>query len=249
MNKLEALFKNKKPFGSFIAVGDPNLEASEKAMLKMIEAGCDFILAEIPFSDPIAENPIVQNSNIRALSQGALTKEVFGVIKSVHEKTSAPIMIKSYLNVLFKYGYERFAAEAAECGVIAVVVPDMPFDEKGEIEDVFSANGILVVSEISTKSGEERIKKIVENSKGFLFNFLFRADMEAPNTVKACVDTAKKYSDLPVVLSLDITNKAEADEFLAIADGVVADTQTVRIIEEFKENAPDKVCEFIKSIR
>lgn len=249
MNKIEALFENKKPFGGFVAVGDPNLEVSESIMIKMVEAGCDFLLAEIPFSDPIAENPIVQNSNIRALFEGALTKEVFGVIKRVHEKTSAPIMIKSYLNVLFKYGYERFAKEAAECGVIAVVVPDMPFEEKGEIEEAFNASGVLVVSEISTKSGEERIKNIAENSAGFLFNFLFRADMENPNVVKASVDTAKKYSDLPVLLSLDATTKAEADAFIALADGIVADTQTVRLIEQFKTDAPDKVYEFIKSIR
>lgn len=249
MNKIEALFENKKPFGGFVAAGDPDLEASEAVMLKMVEAGCDFLLVEIPFSDPIAESPIVQSANLRALQAGALTREVLDIIKSVNEKTGVPIMIKSYLNVLFKYGYERFAREASECGIIAIVVPDMPFEEKSEIAEETKKHGVTVISEISTKSGEKRIEKIAKGSEGFIFNFLFKADMASPESVKASVDAVKKHSDLPVILSLDATTKESVDKFLAIADGIVTDTETVRIIEKYKADAPEKVAEFIKSIK
>ena len=112
MSKISDAFKNGKAFIGFVTAGDPDLETSEKIMLKMVEAGCDLIEIGIPFSDPIAEGPVIQEANIRSLSKGTTTDKVFELTKKVSEQVDIPLVYMTYLNVLFKYGYDRFLEKA-----------------------------------------------------------------------------------------------------------------------------------------
>ena len=128
MNKISDAFKNGKAFVGFITAGDPDLETSEQIMVKMAQAGCDLIEIGIPFSDPIAEGPVIQNANIRALAQGTTTDKVFTLAQKVSKQIDIPLAFMTYLNVLFKYGYERFLAKAKNSGVSGVIIPDLPFE-------------------------------------------------------------------------------------------------------------------------
>ncbi len=159
MNKISDAFKNGKAFVGFITAGDPDLETSEQIMVKMAQAGCDLIEIGIPFSDPIAEGPVIQNANIRALAQGTTTDKVFTLAQKVSKQIDIPLAFMTYLNVLFKYGYERFLAKAKNSGVSGVIIPDLPFEEKDELQSVADTFGIDVISLIAPTS-ENRIKMI-----------------------------------------------------------------------------------------
>ena len=136
MNKISDAFKNGKAFIGFITAGDPDVETSKKIMIKMAQAGCDLIEVGIPFSDPIAEGPVIQNANIRALKNNVTTDHVFDIVKEVQPQVNIPIVFITYLNVLFKYGYDKFLNNAKKSGISGVIVPDLPLEEKNELQSV-----------------------------------------------------------------------------------------------------------------
>ena len=114
MNNISNAFKNNKAFIGFVTAGDPDIETSEKIILKMSEGGCDLIEIGIPFSDPIAEGPVIQEANIRSLSHNTTTDVVFELTKRISSQISTPLVYMTYINVLFKYGYDKFLSKAKE---------------------------------------------------------------------------------------------------------------------------------------
>ncbi len=248
MSNISKAFQNKKAVAGFITAGDGGIKFSENILIKMAEAGCDFIVLGIPFSDPIAEDPIVQSANIRSLENGTYTDEVFKIVKNVTEKINIPIVLKSYLNVFFKYGYERFLQNAKESGVSSILVPDMPFEEQQELESVAKNYNIEIISTLTSISGQ-RIEMIAENAKGFICEFVSPKDKEDNDGIINTLNTAKRKTNVPVVFSLDATNKEEVLKYIQFADGIIIDTEFVRIIEKSKENAPNEIFNFIKSIK
>ena len=131
MNKnIASAFENKKAFIGFVTAGDPDLDTSRQILLEMAKNGCDLIEVGIPFSDPIAEGPVIQEANIRALAQGVTTDKVFDLVAEVSAQMDIPLVFMTYLNVLFRYGYDRFCRRAADSGISGVIVPDLPYEEK-----------------------------------------------------------------------------------------------------------------------
>lgn len=248
MSNISKAFQNKKAIAGFVTAGDGGIEFCEQILIKMAQGGCDFIVLGIPFSDPIAEDPIVQSANIRSLENGTYTDEVFGIVKNVTEKINIPIVLKSYLNVLFKYGYKKFLENAKQSGVSAILVPDMPFEEQQELESVAENYDIEVISTFTSISGE-RIEMIAENAKGFICEFVSEKDKQNNKGIIESIKIAKNKTDIPVVCSLDATTKEEVLKYLQFADGVIIDTELVRIIEKSKENALNEIFNFIKSIK
>lgn len=130
MSNISDAFKNGKAFIGFVTAGDPDLDTSLEIMTSMAQGGCDLIEIGIPFSDPIAEGPVIQEADLRSLENGTTTDKVFDLTKKLREKVDIPLVYMTYLNVLFKYGYDRFLQNAKESGVSGVIVPDLPFEEK-----------------------------------------------------------------------------------------------------------------------
>lgn len=248
MSNISKAFENKKALGAFITAGDGGIDLCEEILIKMAQGGCDFIVLGIPFSDPIAEDPIVQSANIRSLENGIYTDEVFGIVKKVTDKIDVPVVLKSYLNVFFKYGYERFLENAKQSGVSAILVPDMPFEEQQELETVSNNYDIEVISTFTSNSGN-RIEMIAKNAKGFICEFVSEKDKNDDNGIINSIKIAKENAEIPVVCSLDATNKNEVLKYMQFADGVIIDTELVRIIEKSKNDAPTEIFEFIKNIK
>ena len=148
MTKIAEAFKNKKAFIGFLTAGDPSLECTEEFIIKMEEAGAALIEIGIPFSDPIAEGPVIQSANVRALSNpnGCTTDQVFEMVERVSKKVSVPLVFLTYLNPVFKYGYDRFFARCASARISGIIVPDMPLEEKGEVADIAAKYGVDVIS-------------------------------------------------------------------------------------------------------
>ena len=127
-------FEKGKAFIPFITCGDPSLEVTEKIVYAMEEAGADLIELGIPFSDPTAEGPVIQEANIRALSGGVTTDKIFDMVVKIRKNTQIPMVFMTYANVVYSYGTERFVKKAVETGMDGLILPDVPFEEKKEYE-------------------------------------------------------------------------------------------------------------------
>lgn len=251
MNKIKQAFRSGKAFIGFLTAGDPDLETTKKVMKKMAEAGCNLIEVGIPFSDPIAEGPVIQNANIRALKNNVTTDDVFQMVREVKGELDIPVVFMTYLNVLFKYGYERFLTNAKEAGICGVIIPDMPYEEKDELQQVASEYGIEVVSLIAPTS-EDRIKMIAANAEGFIYTVsslgVTGVRSEIKTDLESITKAIKEATDIPVAIGFGINTPEQAKKYSQISDGVIVGSAIVRIIEEYGKDAPDKVYEYVKSM-
>ena len=161
-------FSNGKAFIAFITAGDPNLAKTEEFILEMERAGADLIEIGIPFSDPIAEGVVIQEADLRALQSGTTTDAIFDMVKRLRQKTDMPLVFMGYLNPVFHYGYERFFARCEEAGISGIIIPDLPYEEKGECAQIAAAHGVDVISMIAPTS-EARIQMIAGDAGGFLY--------------------------------------------------------------------------------
>ena len=166
MSKLEKVFDtpNKKAFIGFLTAGDPDADSTVKFILEMEKAGADLIEIGIPFSDPTAEGVVIQEANIRSLSNGMTTDGVFEIVKRVREQSEIPLAFMTYVNPVFHYGYEKFFSKCEELGISAIIIPDVPYEEKAEVEAPAKAHGVKVISMIAPTSvyaGKEDLPKVL----------------------------------------------------------------------------------------
>lgn len=132
MSRIRKAFENGKAFIPFITCGDPNLETTAAAVRAAVENGADLIELGIPFSDPTAEGPVIQGANLRALKGGVTTDRIFSFVKELRKSIEVPLVFMTYANVVFSFGAERFLLACEETGVDGLILPDLPFEEKGE---------------------------------------------------------------------------------------------------------------------
>ena len=169
MNKrITEAFANGKAFIPFLTCGDPSLEITEQLVYAMEEAGADLIELGIPFSDPTAEGPVIQEANVRALAGGVTTDKVFAMVEKIRKNTKIPMVFMTYANVVFSYGTERFIKRAAEVGMDGLILPDVPFEEKEEFDVVCKQYGLDLISLIAPTS-HERIAMIAKEAEGFVY--------------------------------------------------------------------------------
>ena len=253
MSKIRDAFKDKKAYVGFLTAGDPSLEKTEEFIIEMEKAGASVIEIGIPFSDPIAEGPIVQDANVRALSVpgGCTTDMVFDMVERVSKKVSVPLIFLTYLNPVFTYGYEKFCAKCKETGVSGVIIPDMPFEERQELEPVMKEYGIELVSLVAPAS-DERIKMIAKNATGYIYVLPSKEVMGDSDKVVANVDkmvsTIREVTDVPVVVEFEIDSIEQAVKYSKVTDGIIAGNSIVKIIEKYGNDAGKHVNEYVKSI-
>lgn len=251
MNKIKNAFENKKAFIGFLTAGDPTFDASYENIMALVKAGADLIEIGIPFSDPIAEGPVIQEANIRALSHGMTTDRAFELAAKVRESTDIPICFMTYLNPVFKYGYDRFFSRCAEIGVDGLICPDMPFEEKGEADSVAKKYGVSVVSLIAPTS-EERIKMIAEDADGFLYIVssmgVTGVRSEIKTDLAAIMESVKRYARVPAAIGFGISTPETAAKMAAISDGVIVGSAIVKLVAKYGENAAPEIYKFVKSL-
>lgn len=252
MNRIENAFKNGKAFIGFLTAGDPNIEKTEEYVMKMVEGGADLVEIGIPFSDPIAEGPVIQEANIRALSAGTTIQKVFDMVKSLRTKTDVPLVFLTYLNPVFYYGYEAFLKKCQECGVDGIIIPDMPYEEKGEIVDIAKQYDVTIISMIAPTS-QERIGMIASKAEGFVYVVssmgVTGVRSEIETDLEAIVDVVKKNTNTPAAIGFGISTLQQAAHFAQFADGVIVGSAIVKIIEQYKGQAGEPLYEYVKSMK
>ena len=252
MSNISKAFDHGKAFIGFATAGDPDLETSRRIMLEMAHGGCDLIEIGIPFSDPIAEGPVIQEADLRALSAGVTTDKVFEMTAKLSAETDVPLVYMTYLNVLFKYGYEKFLKNAKDCGISGVIVPDLPFEEKDELQSVAEKYDIDVISLIAPTS-EQRIQMIAKQAQGFIYEVsslgVTGVRSEIKTDLESITSAVRQVSNVPVAIGFGINTPQQAAKYSHLADGVIVGSAIVKLVAQYGKDAPEKVYDYVKSMK
>lgn len=256
-NRIDRCFDSLKSDGkkaliTFVTAGDPNMEATEKIVLSMFENGADIVELGVPFSDPIAEGVTIQKSSLRSLTNGTTLDLIFGLVKSLRQKTDKPLLLMMYLNTIFVYGKEKFFKNCKDYEIDGVIVPDMPYEERDEILDVANKYGIHNINLVAPTS-HDRVAEIASNSSGFLYCVSSLGVTGTRTEFKTNFDEffslINKSVSCPACVGFGISSPEQASKMSKYCDGVIVGSAIVKIIEEFGENSADKVGEFVKSLK
>ncbi len=242
----------KKAFIPFITCGDPTLAVTEEAVVAMAEAGADLIELGIPFSDPTAEGPVIQEANIRALANKVTTDDVFALVARLRERgVQIPMVFMTYSNVLFSYGLERFAAGAAKAGIDGVILPDVPHEEKPEFAEPLAAEGLELVSLIAPTS-HERIRRIAGDAAGFVYCVsslgVTGVRSEITTDIAAMVELVRSATDVPCAVGFGISTPEQAANMAAKSDGAIVGSAIIKILAEHGKDAVPYVAEYVRSM-
>ena len=252
MSKIKSAFENGKAFIPFITCGDPDLATTKACVLDAVRAGADLVELGIPFSDPVAEGPVIQEANERALKGGVTTDKVFDLVRELRQETQVPLVFMTYANVLYSYGAERFLSTCREIGIDGVILPDLPYEEKGEFLDVCHQYGIDLISLIAPTS-EQRIAMIAGEAEGFLYIVsslgVTGTRSEITTDLSGIIKVVRENTDLPCAIGFGISKPDQAQKMAALSDGAIVGSAIVRLIHESGADAPSKVYEYVKEMK
>lgn len=253
MSRMSEAFNNKKAFIAFLTAGDPSLEKTEEYILEMEKAGAGVIEIGIPFSDPIAEGPVIQEANVRALSneEGCTMDMVFALVERLREKISIPLVFLTYLNPVFRYGYEAFCKQCAQSGVDGFIIPDMPYEESEELSQIAEKYGVDKITLIAPTS-EERIQMLAKNAKGYIYLVssmgVTGMRSEITTDIGKFVAQIREVSDTPVAVGFGIHSPKQVKEIGKLSDGVIVGSAIVKLIAEHGENAEKPIYEYVSAM-
>lgn len=252
MTKIADAFANGKAFIPFLTCGDPDLETTEKLIGAIAEAGADLIELGIPFSDPTAEGPVIQDANLRALSAGTTTDKIFDMVRRVRQTVSIPMVFMTYANVIFSYGADRFLKTAAEIGMNGIIVPDVPFEEKQEFEPMCQKYGLDQISMIAPTS-HDRIRAIAEQANGFLYcvsSLGVTGTRTAITTdIGAMVKLVKEVKDIPCAVGFGISTPEQAESMCRQADGAIVGSAIVKLIAQYGRDSVQPVADYVRTMK
>lgn len=257
MNRIERKFAQlkkaeKKALIPFVTAGDPNLATTEQLVPAMFAAGADLVEIGVPFSDPVAEGPVIQKASNRALNSGTSLVKIFEMVGHLRQKTDEPLLLMLYLNSIFRFGKKRFFELCAKNGVDGVIVPDMPYEERSEIQAEAEKSGVIPISMVAPTS-HERIAMIASSAKGFLYCVSstgvtgMRSSFDTD--FKDFFGTIKKYTQIPCAIGFGISNPDQAKRMAAYCDGVIVGSAVVRLVEHDGSGAVPAVSEFVRSLK
>lgn len=252
MTKISDAFKNGKAFIGFITSGDPDIETTEKLLYTMSESGADLIEIGIPFSDPIAEGPVIQEASERALAAGCTTDKLFDLVAKVSPNLDTPIVFMTYINPIYTYGKEKFMSKCKECGIQGIIVPDLPYEEKDELTPECNKYGIDLISLIAPTS-HERITMIAKEAKGFVYCVsslgVTGVRSEITTDISAMTDLVRKATDIPCAIGFGISTPEQAKKMSADADGVIVGSAIVKIVAQYGKDSAEHVAEYVRSMK
>ncbi|MGN1403002.1 MAG: tryptophan synthase subunit alpha [Ruminococcus sp.] len=257
-NRIDAKLEQCKAEGrkaliTFITSGDGGYACTEEAVLEMEKNGADLIELGVPFSDPIAEGPVIQRASERALQGGTTLAGIFDMVRRLRQKTDMPLLLMMYLNTIFRFGTDRFFSLCKECGIDGVIVPDIPFEEKDEIQgsaDQYNVHNISLV----TPASEDRIQMIASEATGFLYcvssNGVTGVRSEFETNFAPFFEKIHKYAKVPCAVGFGISGPEAAKQMGQYCDGVIVGSAIVRLVEQYGgTDAPAQIGAFVKSLR
>lgn len=252
MSKIKEAFANGKAFIPFITCGDPNLDTTKKIVRSMVESGADLIELGIPFSDPTAEGPVIQGANLRALSGGVTTDKIFDMVIELRQDLTVPMVFMTYANVVFSYDAEKFIRTCSEIGIDGLILPDLPFEEKGEFDDTCKKYGVDLISLIAPTS-ENRVAMIAREAEGFIYIVsslgVTGVRSEISTDIASLVKLVRENTSVPCAVGFGISTPEQAAKMAGISDGAIVGSAIIKLIEKYGKDAAEPVGEYVKSMK
>jgi tryptophan synthase alpha chain len=227
---------NTPAFIGFTVTGDPDKETCIRAARALIEGGADILELGIPFSDPVADGPTIQKAGERSLAAGTTTDRVFEIVREIRKNTNVPIVFLTYYNTVYHRGIDRFYREAHDAGVDGILIADMPVEESDEACQAASCHDIDPVFLITQTTSEDRIRKIADRARGYLYLVAVLGvtgvrDEVSPGAIEL-LQKVRKHSGLPLALGFGISTPGHAKTCAAAgADGIIVGSAIVSIVE------------------
>lgn len=252
MSNIYKAFENKKAFIPFVTGGDPDLETTKNLLIAMEKAGADLIEIGIPFSDPIAEGPVIQEASQRALAAGCTTDKLFDMVKEARQRVKIPMVFMTYINPVYTYGKERFMKRCVECGIDGIIVPDLPYEEKEELSGVCESYGIDLISLIAPTS-HERIRMIAKEANGFVYCVsslgVTGVRSEIKTDVAKMVEMVKEVNDIPAAIGFGISTPEQAKKMASVSDGAIVGSAIVKIVAKYGKECIPEVEKYVKEMK
>ncbi|MFN2340375.1 MAG: tryptophan synthase subunit alpha [Halanaerobium sp.] len=257
MNKISAQFQDKKPLVTYISGGDPSLEMTEKLIYKLQAEGVDIIEIGIPFSDPLADGPVIQEASQRALKAGTNLKKLIAKINEIQDQVKVPLVLMGYYNSILNYGEKEFARDIAEAGISGVIIPDLPVDEKANLEEELSNYSISQIMLVTPNTSEQRLKEITAKSSGFLYCVALLGttgdDQQGvyPKLESYLKRVRKTAGELPLGLGFGIDGPEKVKKIIDYPDGIIIGSALIKAIQAGKTDAEmlDNAGKFVREIK
>jgi tryptophan synthase alpha chain len=260
MNRIEEKFRQlrkegKKALIVYITAGDPNLSTTGKLVLALEKAGVDIIELGIPFSDPLADGPTIQAASQRALAKGVDLKKIFSLVKALRKKTQIPLVFMTYYNPVLQYGLEKFCRACKKTGVDGLIVPDLPFEEAGDLVKSARKNHLDCIFLVAPTSTGQRIRAIAQKSRGFIYYVSLTgvtgARRSLPEDITAHLRQLKRMTKKPLCVGFGISTPAQAKMIARMADGIIVGSAVIKQIEKNlgSKDLIARVGAFVKTLR
>lgn len=269
MNRIEKIFdnlqkNNKSALIPFITAGDPDILTTEKIIKKFIDEGADIIEIGHPFSDPLADGPVIQESSQRALLNNINTSDIFEMVKRIRlYNNETPLVLMGYFNPIYQYGLKKYSQDARDAGLDGTIIPDLPMEEANEWISEATKNNLSNILLISPTTPLERARKIVRHSKGFIYYVSIAGITGARTTLPAELEQGlkniKSITNKPVCVGFGISKPEQVESLSKVSDGIIVGSAIIRILEKNlifdgnkytpNDNLLDEIGIFIKSLK
>ena len=232
---------NKKKLITFVTGGDPDIDSSNMILETIEKNGADIIEIGMPFSDPMADGPIIQSSSKRAITKGVTLDNIFSMCKKFRTiNNDIPIILMGYYNVIYHYGVKNFINSCKSSGVDGLIIVDLQPEEDPDLLMAIKSSNINLIRLITPTTNDDRLNKILENASGFLYYVTITGvtgqQKANINELDKSIKNIRKFTDLPVVAGFGIKNKNQVTEVCKVCDGAVVGSSLVKIIEDNLDN-------------
>lgn len=239
-----------KAFVPYIMAGDGGMDKLKENICFLDQAGASILEIGIPFSDPVADGPTIQKAGKRALDRGTTLEEIFQTLTEVRSSVTIPFVLMTYLNPILAYGKERFIKRCVEAGVVGLIVPDLPLEQKGIIQQEMDDANLALIPLVTLTSPIERIRKIGEQAKGFIYAVTVTGvtgvRREFQDNLQEYLQRVKDVNTLPVLAGFGISTPEQAEKMASLCDGIIVGSRIVELLEEEKH---EEITQLIQATR
>jgi tryptophan synthase, alpha subunit len=241
MNRIEAKLavlkeKNQKAFITYMTAGLPDMEGTKEIIRAQEEAGTDIIELGVPFSDPVADGPVIQNASYKSILQGTNLTKIFNLVEELRADCQIPIIFMMYYNTILHYGVQKFVERCAEAGVDGLIIPDLPFEEQKEINQYLGEENAPILIQLVAPVSRQRIPMLLEHARGFVYcvssmGVTGQGEGFHRNVVEY-LEEVKRTSSIPVMMGFGIKTAADVVQVKDIIDGAIVGSHFINLMEE-----------------
>ena len=258
MSRIDAAFRDLRAQGrpglvTYVTAGDPDLERSREILVRLGRAGADILEVGVPFSDPLADGPVIQRATERAIAAGSTLVKVLGMVSDVRSLVNAPIVIFSYANPILRMGLDEFVSRARQAGVDGVLTLDVPPEESQQFREALSRARIDTIFLLSPTTSAERIRRAAALGTGFLYGIsrlgVTGARDDVADSARELADRVRKETAMPLALGFGISRPEHVRAISQFADAAVVGSALVSVIADAGADAPAKAGAFVRWLR